>query len=96
MDAANSAAPKYSAVAPAREGAPPMKPSATPPPVAPIVVAAPRQPNGRIQKSLVRITSTEIEPDYRAPWNTGAIGRERRRRLCHRGPAHHDERACRQ
>ena len=52
-----------------------MKPSATPPPVAPIVVAAPKQPNGKIQKSLVRITSTEVEPDYRAPWNTGAIGR---------------------
>src|SRR5439155_6299702 len=29
----------------------------------------------KIQKSLVRITSTEVEPDYRAPWNTGAIGR---------------------
>jgi len=39
------------------------------------VVAAPKQPNGKIQKSLVRITSTEVEPDYRAPWNTGAIGR---------------------
>src|SRR5205085_8342762 len=60
---------------PPEEGALPMKPSATPPPIAPIVVAAPRQPNGRIQKSLVRITSTEVEPDYRAPWNTGAIGR---------------------
>src|SRR5438128_91924 len=60
---------------PPEEGALPMKPSATPPPVAPIVVAAPKQPNGKIQKSLVRITSTEVEPDYRAPWNTGAIGR---------------------
>src|SRR6478609_5173457 len=60
---------------PPEEGAPPLKPAATPPPVAPIVVAAPKQPNGRIQKSLVRITSTEVEPDYRAPWNTGAIGR---------------------
>ena len=39
------------------------------------MVAAPKQPNGKIQKSLVRITSTEVEPDYRAPWNTGAIGR---------------------
>src|SRR4029434_7863255 len=57
---------------PSEEGAPPLKPAATPPPVAPIVVAAPKQPNGRIQKSLVRITSTEVEPDYRAPWNTGA------------------------
>src|SRR5437667_1446003 len=60
---------------PPEEGALPMKPSATPPTVAPIVVAAPKQPNGKIQKSLVRITSTEVEPDYRAPWNTGAIGR---------------------
>lgn len=31
--------------------------------------------NGRIQKSLVRITATEVEPDYRAPWNSGAIQR---------------------
>ncbi len=33
------------------------------------------QANGRIQKSLVRITATEVEPDYRAPWNSGAIQR---------------------
>lgn len=33
------------------------------------------QPNGPIQKSLVRITSTEIEPDYKAPWNSGGIQR---------------------
>ncbi len=33
------------------------------------------QPNGKIQKSLVRITATELEPDYRAPWNSGAIQR---------------------
>jgi S1-C subfamily serine protease len=33
------------------------------------------QPNGKIQKSLVRITATEVEPDYRAPWNSGAIQR---------------------
>lgn len=52
-----------------------VKPSATLAPAPPIVVAAPNQSNGRIQKSLVRITSTEVEPDYRAPWNTGAIGR---------------------
>ncbi|HEY3602777.1 MAG TPA: trypsin-like peptidase domain-containing protein, partial [Chthoniobacterales bacterium] len=40
-----------------------------------IVVAAQAQPNGEIQNSLVRITSTESEPDYRAPWNSGMIGR---------------------
>ena len=33
------------------------------------------QPNGKIQKSLVRITATEVEPDYRAPWNSGSIER---------------------
>lgn len=33
------------------------------------------QPNGKIQKSLVRITATDVEPDYKAPWNSGAIQR---------------------
>jgi S1-C subfamily serine protease len=37
--------------------------------------ALPAQPNGKIQRSLVRITATEVEPDYRAPWNSGAIQR---------------------
>src|SRR6266853_3873165 len=35
----------------------------------------PPQPNGPIQKSLVRITATEVAPDYRAPWNAGMFGR---------------------
>ena len=39
------------------------------------VPIAPPQPNGPIQKSLVRITATEVAPDYRAPWNAGMIGR---------------------
>lgn len=39
------------------------------------VPVAPTQPNGKIQNSLVRITATEVEPDYRAPWNSGAIAR---------------------
>jgi len=39
------------------------------------VPMAPPQPNGPIQKSLVRITATEVAPDYRAPWNAGMIGR---------------------
>jgi S1-C subfamily serine protease len=60
---------------PPAEGIPPVKPSATPAAPPSIVVAAPTQPNREIQKSLVRITSTEVEPDYRAPWNSGAIGR---------------------
>jgi len=33
------------------------------------------RPNGKIQKSLVRITATDVEPDYRAPWNSGGIQR---------------------
>jgi len=47
--------------------APPQNPVQAP------AVAA--RPNGKIQKSLVRITSTEVEPDYRAPWNSGGIQR---------------------
>src|SRR5262245_62486388 len=39
------------------------------------VVQLEAQPNSQIQDSLVRITSTEVEPDYRAPWNSGTIGR---------------------
>src|SRR5437588_2259749 len=39
------------------------------------VPMAPPQPNGPIQKSLVRITATEVEPDYRAPWNSGGVQR---------------------
>jgi S1-C subfamily serine protease len=30
---------------------------------------------GKIQKSIVRITATEVEPDYRAPWNSGVVQR---------------------
>src|ERR1044072_6552328 len=50
-------------------------PAAQPAPnVIPVPPPASR-PNGKIQKSLVRITATEVEPDYRAPWNSGAIQR---------------------
>ncbi len=45
-----------------------------PPPVIPVPIVPP-QPNGPVQKSLVRITTTSVEPDYRAPWNAGAIQR---------------------
>jgi S1-C subfamily serine protease len=52
---------------------------ATPTPAAPQnPVQAPAvatRPNGKIQKSLVRITATEVEPDYKAPWNSGGIQR---------------------
>src|SRR5438876_7605236 len=53
----------------------PGKPSAPPPPAIVPVPVAPAKPNGPIQKSLVRITATEVEPDYRAPWNAGALQR---------------------
>jgi S1-C subfamily serine protease len=39
------------------------------------VPIAPPKPNGPIQKSLVRITATAVEPDYRAPWNAGTLQR---------------------
>ena len=39
------------------------------------VPAVATRPNGKIQKSLVRITATEVEPDYRAPWNSGGVQR---------------------
>ncbi len=54
-------------------------PVSTPTPSAPQpIVQAPAvalRPNGKIQKSLVRITATEVEPDYRAPWNSGGVQR---------------------
>jgi S1-C subfamily serine protease len=39
------------------------------------VPISPPKPNGPIQKSLVRITATAVEPDYRAPWNAGTLQR---------------------
>jgi len=39
------------------------------------VPIAPPKPNGPVQKSLVRITATSVEPDYRAPWNAGGLQR---------------------
>src|SRR5438309_6567033 len=54
-------------------------PSMSSPPaqaVIPVPVSiAPPKPNGPVQKSLVRITATAVEPDYKAPWNAGAIQR---------------------
>lgn len=49
--------------------------SVPPPPPPAVIVAPPARPNGPIQKSLVRITATEVEPDYRAPWNSGGVQR---------------------
>src|ERR1700754_1963412 len=55
------------------------KPAPTPtPPSATANVAppaVPARPNGPIQRSLVRITATDVEPDYKAPWNSGSIQR---------------------
>ena len=45
------------------------------PAVIPVPVAPQQKGNGKIQKSVVRITTTAVEPDYKAPWNAGAIGR---------------------
>src|SRR5207248_640873 len=39
------------------------------------VPMAPPKPNGPVQKSLVRITATAVDPDYKAPWNAGALER---------------------
>src|SRR6184192_4617929 len=39
------------------------------------VPMAPPKPNGPVQKSLVRITATAVDPDYKAPWNPGALER---------------------
>ncbi len=50
----------------------PARQSPPPPAVVPVPMVPPR-PNGPVQKSLVRITATEGEPDYRAPWNAGSI-----------------------
>ena len=47
----------------------------TAPPGNPAPPAVPARPNGPIQKSLVRITVTEVEPDYKAPWNSGGVQR---------------------
>lgn len=46
------------------------------PDVVPVPVPmAPPKPNGPVQKSLVRITATSVDPDYKAPWNAGALER---------------------
>src|SRR5262245_40318986 len=39
------------------------------------VTLAPTNANGPVQKSLVRITATAVDPDYKAPWNAGALQR---------------------
>src|SRR5206468_1360290 len=55
---------------------PAVPPKANPPTqaVVPVPITPPK-PNGPVQKSLVRITATSVEPDYKAPWNSGGIQR---------------------
>ena len=50
-------------------------PSAPPAPAVVTVPVGPQRPNGPVQKSLVRITATAVEPDYKTPWNAGVIAR---------------------
>src|SRR6202045_3627890 len=76
----NGGAPPESSPGLPRPPAPggPLGPKAPTPPqnvVAVPVPIAPPKPNGPVQKSLVRITATEVAPDYRAPWNAGMLGR---------------------
>src|SRR5947207_773584 len=54
----------------------PAKPSPPVQAVVPVPVpVGPRKPNGPVQKSLVRVTATAVEPDYKAPWNAGGSQR---------------------
>ena len=50
-------------------------PAPAPAPAVVAVPVPPPRPNGPVQKSLVRITATAVEPDYKAPWNAGVIVR---------------------
>ncbi|HXP33933.1 MAG TPA: trypsin-like peptidase domain-containing protein [Chthoniobacterales bacterium] len=73
----NGAPPASSPIEPRPRDVPPGTRTNTPAQnvvTVPVPVAPPR-PNGPIQKSLVRITATEVAPDYRAPWNAGMLGR---------------------
>ena len=73
----NGAPPSDSPIEPRPRDVPPGGRASTPAQnvVAVPVPVTPPRPNGPIQKSLVRITATEVAPDYRAPWNAGMLGR---------------------
>src|SRR5213595_4319913 len=79
MSDAQQNAPAPSPIAPQAPPPPPAGPSRPTAPaqaVVPVPVPiAPPKPNGPVQKSLVRITATSVEPDYKAPWNAGALER---------------------
>ena len=75
---AQESTPAAPPVEPQGPGQPPGASRSAPPAqaVVPVPVpVAPPKPNGPIQKSLVRITATSVEPDYRAPWNAGGLQR---------------------
>jgi len=67
--------PVASPVLPQAPGLPSARTSSPLPQVVVPVPISPPKPNGPIQKSLVRITATAVEPDYRAPWNAGTLQR---------------------
>src|SRR5216110_509763 len=79
MSDAQQNAPAPSPIAPQAPPPPPGRGASPSPPaqaVVPVPVPiAPIKPNGPVQKSLVRITATSVEPDYKAPWNAGGIQR---------------------
>src|SRR6266487_1447220 len=71
---AQQSTPVASPIAPPPAG--PSKPNTPAQAVVPVPVPiVPPKPNGPVQKSLVRITATSVEPDYKAPWNSGGIQR---------------------
>src|SRR5207245_11637067 len=71
---AQESTPAPSPIEPQRPPAGARMPNTPAQAVVPVPVPiAPPKPNGPVQKSLVRITNTAAEPDYKAPWNE--IGR---------------------
>ncbi len=68
------APPPVEPQAPLPAGPPKASPAAQAVVPVPVPIAPPK-PNGPVQKSLVRITATSVEPDYKAPWNSGGIER---------------------
>jgi len=75
-----------------RKVPPPAGPARSSPPAqaivpVPIPIGAAKTKRASFRKSLVRITATSVEPDYKAPWNAGAL-RARRRRFLISGNRH--------
>ncbi len=73
---AQQSTPASSPIEPQAPAGRAVSPSAPAQAVVPVPVPiAPTKPNGPVQKSLVRITATAVEPDYKAPWNAGGLER---------------------